>query len=100
MINKGGAVYPKLASVLVYPTGFRVDREQHQADGNVASDERALLGESWSNGKVILSWDDVERGIGDFSDGHNLILHEFAHQLDSESGTANGTPPLRRNSYK
>ena len=59
-----------------------------------------MLGESWSNGKVILSWDDVEKGIGDFTDGHNVVLHEFAHQLDAESGSTNGAPPLRRNSYK
>lgn len=100
LINKGGPVYPKLASVLVYPSGFRVDREEHQADGTVASGERSLLGESWSNGKVILSWDDVEKGISDFTDGHNVVLHEFAHQLDAESGSTNGAPPLRRNSYK
>jgi len=59
-----------------------------------------MLGESWSNGKVILSWDDVEKGIGDFTDGHNVVLHEFAHQLDAESGSTNGAQPLRRNSYK
>lgn len=100
LLNKGGAIYPKLASVLVYPTGFLVEREQHQPDGTVASGEHSLLGESWSNGKVILSWDDVEKGAADFTDGHNVVLHEFAHQLDAESGSTNGAPPLRRNSYK
>lgn len=100
LLNKGGPIYPKLASVLVYPTGFLVEREQHQPDGTVASGEHSLLGESWSNGKVILSWDDVEKGAADFTDGHNVVLHEFAHQLDAESGSTNGAPPLRRNSYK
>jgi Mlc titration factor MtfA (ptsG expression regulator) len=100
LLNKGGDIYPKLASVLVYPTGFLVEREQHQPDGTVASGEHSLLGESWSNGKVILSWDDVEKGAADFTDGHNVVLHEFAHQLDAESGSTNGAPPLRRNSYK
>jgi MtfA peptidase len=100
LTNKGGALYPKLYYVLVYPTGFRVERDQHQPDGTVATGEHSLLGESWSNGKVILSWDDVEKGVGDFTDGHNVVLHEFAHQLDAESGSSNGAPPLRRNSYK
>jgi Mlc titration factor MtfA (ptsG expression regulator) len=100
LINKGGSVYPKLSAVLVYPTAFRVERDQHQPDGTVALGGHNLLGESWSNGKVILSWDDVEQGIGDFTDGHNVVLHEFAHQLDAESGSSNGAPPLRRNSYK
>ena len=100
LLNKGWSVYPKLSSVLVYPTAFRVERDQHQADGTVASGSHNLLGESWGNGRVILSWDDVEHGVSDFTDGHNVVLHEFAHQLDAESGSTNGAPPLRRNSYK
>ena len=100
LVNKQGDVYPGLSSVLVYPTGFLVEREQHRPDGTVASGEHSLLGESWSNGKVILSWDDVEKGVADFTDGHNVVLHEFAHQLDAQSGSTNGAPPLRRNSYK
>lgn len=100
VLYRGGALYPKLKSILVYPTAFRVDRQEHQSDGTVASGGHSLLGESWSNGRVILSWDDVTRGIADFSDGHNVVLHEFAHQLDAESGTTNGAPPLRSNSYR
>lgn len=100
LINKGWSVYPKLASVLVYPTAFRVERDQHNADGTVTSGGNSLLGESWSNGKVILSWDDVENGVRDFTDGHNVVLHEFSHQLDAESGSTNGAPRLSHNSYK
>jgi len=99
LINKGWSVYPKLSSVLVYPTAFRVERDQHQPDGTVAVGRRNLLGESWSNGRVILSWDDVENGVGDFTDGHNVVMHEFAHQLDAESGSTNGATPLRLTSY-
>jgi len=100
LLKKGWSVYPKLTSVLVYPSAFRVDQEQHHADGTVHTGKNVLLGESWGNGRVILSWDDIERGVGDFTDGHNVVLHEFAHQLDAESGSMNGAPPLRRNSYK
>ena len=100
LLNKDWSVYPKLYSILVYPTAFRTEREQHQSDGTVSMAGHNLLGESWSNGKVILSWDDVASGVADFTDGHNVVLHEFAHQLDSESGSTNGAPPLRHNSYK
>jgi Mlc titration factor MtfA (ptsG expression regulator) len=100
LINKGWRLYPKLTSVLVYPAAFKVNREEHQADGTVAEGGHVLLGESWGNGRIILSWDDVEHGVGDFADGHNVVLHEFTHQLDAESGSTNGAPPLRRNSYK
>ena len=93
------AVYPKLFSVLVYPTAFKTKREQRGDDGAVSMASHNLSGESWSNGKVILSWDDVVSGASDFTDGHNVVLHEFAHQLDAQSGSTNGAPPLRRNTY-
>lgn len=93
------AVYPKLFSVLVYPGAFRTKREKRNDDGTVSAASHNLSGESWSNGKVILSWDDVISGVSDFTDGENVVLHEFAHQLDSLSGNTNGAPPLRHNSY-
>lgn len=100
LLNKGSSVYPKLTSVLVYPSAFKVERDQHRGDGIVTSGEQGMLGESWDSGRVILSWDDVAHGVVDFTDGHNVALHEFAHQLDAESGSTNGAPPLRSNSYK
>jgi len=100
LLGQSGPIYPKLQSILVYPTGFLAKRDLHQEDGTVVAGEHHLLGESWGNGRVILSWDDVEQGARDFTDGHNVVLHEFAHQLDSASGSANGAPPLRSNSYQ
>jgi Mlc titration factor MtfA (ptsG expression regulator) len=43
---------------------------------------------------VVLSWDDVQAGASDVRDGHNVVLHEFAHQLDQEDGVADGAPVL------
>lgn len=100
LLGKSGPVYPKLQSILVYPSGFIAKRDSRQEDGTVVAGEHHLLGESWGNGRVILSWDEVEQGARDFTDGHNVVLHEFAHQLDSASGSANGAPPLRSNSYQ
>jgi Mlc titration factor MtfA (ptsG expression regulator) len=43
---------------------------------------------------VILSWEDSEHaGV---VDGHNLVIHEFAHKLDILNGSANGFPPLHK----
>jgi hypothetical protein len=43
-----------------------------------------------------LSWDDVVAGAADPDDGRNVVIHEFAHQLDQERGRANGAPWLGR----
>ncbi|MDT8397895.1 MAG: zinc-dependent peptidase [Pseudomonadales bacterium] len=100
LLNRNSSLYSGLQHILIYPSAFRVNRQWHQADGIVSQEHQGLLGESWSHGKVILSWDDVEAGIENFHDGHNVALHEFSHQLDSESGTANGAPLLEKNSYQ
>ena len=99
LLNRSGSVYGNLHYILVYPQAFQKSAEQVDEAGVVAQANMGLLGESWSNGKVILSWDDVTHGVSDFSDGHNVVLHEFAHQLDAESGSTNGAPPLHRNRY-
>lgn len=94
ILNRNTGVYPGLRYILVYPTGFRVTRESTDEFGLLRTRYHGVLGESWSNGKVILSWDDVMSGNADFSDGNNVALHEFTHQLDDEDGASNGAPIL------
>ena len=92
--------YPALRHILVYPEAFVVARQRVDASG-VARDQRdVLVGESWSQGQVILSWREALDGASVANDGRNVVLHEFAHQLDQENGAANGAPwlpnPARR----
>ena len=94
LLNRNTGVYPALRYIIVYPSAFVVDRPQGGADGIVSEGRKGLLGESWANGKVILAWDNVLHGSSNFVDGQNVVLHEFAHQLDSESGSTNGAPIL------
>lgn len=91
-------LYPKLQSILVYPTAYIAPASHHHPDGTVIEEVQARLGESWTRGAVVLSWDDVKRGASDIHDGHNVVFHEFAHQLDSETGAAEGAPVLPRRS--
>ncbi len=93
-LNRGDSMFAELKQILVYPGAFLVDRV-HAAPGGVLREQRrALAGESWSQGQVILSWQDVLDGARVVDDGHNVVLHEFAHQLDQETGNANGAPRL------
>jgi Mlc titration factor MtfA (ptsG expression regulator) len=94
LLNRPTRVYPGLHAVLVYPSAFLVPRNEIDAAGVVTETRQDLLGESWGDGRVVLSWDHVRRGAHDWSDGQNVVLHEFAHQLDSESGSNNGAPYL------
>lgn len=94
LLNRPTHEYADLRYIYVYPTSFRATREVRDELGLVSTQSRDLLGESWQSGKVVLAWDNVEQGVRNFHDGYNVVLHEFAHQLDQESGAANGAPLL------
>lgn len=94
ILNRPSAVYPKLRYIIVYPSSFVVERAGIDDAGVVDTRPKHLLGESWDRGKVILAWDSVVHGAKNFLDGQNVVLHEFAHQLDSESGSTDGAPLL------
>ena len=94
LLNRPSKVYPALHTILVYPTAFLVPRREVDGAGVVTDTRQGLLGESWSDGRVVLSWDHVLRGADEPASGQNVVLHEFAHQLDSESGANNGAPFL------
>ncbi len=89
------AWYDTLRTVLIYPSAFQTRRSTH--DGYVIQEKNlAMLGESWARGPVILSWDHALQGGLDPQDGHNVVIHEFAHQFDSLTGHTNGIPILRK----
>jgi len=90
--------YPNLTSILVYPTTYVVREGRRTAEGLVAEGPQARLGESWARDVVVLAWDSVLSGAADIHDGHNVVLHEFAHQLDQEGGDGDGAPALPRRS--
>ena len=101
IMNQGRTPYPDLDSILIYPSTFVATREVANELGLVSTNHIAMLGESWSQGKVVLAWDNVQKGVMNLQDGHNVVLHEFAHQLDHESGSTNGAPVLNtRGAYR
>lgn len=86
--------FARLTEVLVYPGQFVVARSESDAGGVLHERRNVLSGESWVQGQVVLSWDDVLAGAADADDGRNVVIHEFAHQLDQEKGQATGAPLL------
>jgi Mlc titration factor MtfA (ptsG expression regulator) len=89
--------FPGLDTILVYPQTFVVAHPRQDEHGFVTEGEDELAGESWQRGVVILSWDDVLTDTRKIGDGYNVVLHEFAHQLDDEyGGGADGAPRLPR----
>ncbi|MEO5716980.1 MAG: M90 family metallopeptidase [Chthoniobacterales bacterium] len=87
--------FPRLLTILVYPSAFLVDQDRHVEGYIWEQGAEGRLGETGSEmGSMVLAWDAIKSGARDPSDGHNLVLHEFAHQLDFEDHVADGTPVL------
>jgi Mlc titration factor MtfA (ptsG expression regulator) len=99
LLNRKAHYFPKLHSILVYPHTYAA--KTVYSNGTVTIDGQSVrLGESWQNGPVVLAWDSVTGGTRNIADARNVVLHEFAHQLDQEDGSADGAPILEhRSSY-
>jgi MtfA peptidase len=94
LLGRDAAYFPGLRTILVYPAAFVVEKLRPEPSGVLQETRQVLSGESWSRGQVVLSWEDVLAGAADPADGRNVVIHEFAHQLDQEKGYANGAPIL------
>jgi Mlc titration factor MtfA (ptsG expression regulator) len=99
LLNREHDYYAGLHSVLVYPSSYLAPSKSVDPVGVVHEGDQGRLGEAWLRGAIILSWDDVRRGSADLQDGHNVTLHEFAHQLDQEDGSFDGAPLLENVSH-
>jgi Mlc titration factor MtfA (ptsG expression regulator) len=95
LLHRNTDYFPGLLTILVYPLTYMV-QEDHQV-GEHVWEERTVsrLGETGRRmGSLVLSWGAVKHGAADPSDGKNVVLHEFAHQLDYENHAADGVPGL------
>lgn len=100
LLHRKTDYYPGLSTILVYPRAFVARRAEHLPGGVVSEWPQALRGESWHRGPVILSWDDIKHDTADINDGHNVIFHEFAHQIESYGGKRDSSAVLKnRSSY-
>ena len=95
LLHRKTDYYPRLVTILLYPSGYLVDEERH-VEGHIWEEGPAgRLGETGRGmGSMVLAWDAAKSGAKDPSDGKNLVLHEFAHQLDFEDQLADGVPAL------
>jgi len=82
--------YPGLQSILVYPDDYIAPVYEHNPGGVITEGNERRQGESWDSGNVVLSWADVRRTTMSDSNTQNLVVHEFAHQLDLQYGLSGG----------
>ena len=96
LLNQRAGYFRNLRRILVYPGAFVAERSIIEPGGITREARHVLAGESWQQGQVIVAWDAVLESAAAPHEGRNVVIHEFAHQLDQETGVANGAPFLGR----
>lgn len=95
LLHRETDYYPNLTSILVYPTGYTAQESRYIGGGLWEEGPEDRLGHTAHNLRaLVLAWDAAHHGAMNPSDGENVVLHEFAHQLDFENKSADGTPDL------
>jgi Mlc titration factor MtfA (ptsG expression regulator) len=91
LLRRATDYYPGLRSILVYPQMYFAPSQRHVGSDIIHESHESRLGQCVEGESIVLAWDAV---CGKTDDGHNVVLHEFAHQLDFEDGSADGAPLL------
>src|SRR5437867_12359450 len=95
LLHRRTDYFPGLLTILVYPSTYMVEEKRQIEDHVWEEGTMTRLGETGRRmGSLVLSWDAAKSGVADPSDGKNVVLHEFAHQLDYENFAADGVPGL------
>lgn len=87
--------FDEIQSILVYPAAYVAKSEDRLSGGVVIESNSGRLGEAWYRGPVILSWADILESVRSSYTERNVVIHEFAHQLDMRNGGgADGYPVI------
>lgn len=86
--------FDHVLSILIYPESYVAKNVQMLEGGGLIEGPQARIGEAWYRGPVIVSWEDIQETIRNDTFGRNVVLHEFAHQLDMLNGRISDGVPI------
>lgn len=96
VINRKNNCYEELEYIYVYPHTMILDNVQN--NGGIYTKEKFLISGESIGESVVISWDEAKKDAYHLRH-QNVIIHEFTHELDFESGVVNGVPPLEKSKY-
>lgn len=90
--------YSDFVTVVMHPDAALARRQRVDEAGVHHAYDEPLAGEAMAGGPVMLNWRDVQQAVHGMAQGHNLVIHEFAHKLDmrhlAPAEEPQGHPPL------
>jgi len=88
--------YDNLKTIIIYPTAVAFDNIQMQ--GGIYTKEKFLIDGQATSDTVIIIWHDAKKEAYHLRH-NNVIVHEFAHEIDFMDGEIDGVPPIERAKY-
>jgi hypothetical protein len=87
--------FDRTPSIVIHPEPYVAQRAASGVGDLVVRGDYERSGETSYRSSVVLNWEDIQLAAIGPNEGHSLVVHEFAHQLDFINGPlADGLPPL------
>lgn len=88
--------YDNLQTIIVYPSAVITDKINYS--GGIYNKEKLLIDGQSSDDTVIIVWHDAKSEAYHLRHD-NVIIHEFAHEIDFMDGEIDGIPPIEKSKY-
>ena len=88
--------YENLKTIIIYPSA--VAFENINAANGIYTKEKFLIDGQSANDTVIIVWHDAKKEAYHLRHD-NVIVHEFAHEIDFMDGEIDGVPPIEKSKY-
>ena len=88
--------YDNLKTIILYPAPVVLDSVRN--NGGIYTKEDFVIDGQSANDTVVLVWHDAKYEAYHLRHD-NVIIHEFAHEIDFMDGEIDGVPPLERSKY-
>ena len=88
--------YDNLKTIILYPAPVVLDNVRN--NGGIYTKEDFVIDGQSANDTVVLVWHDAKYEAYHLRHD-NVIIHEFAHEIDFMDGEIDGVPPLESSKY-
>lgn len=88
--------YDQLQTIVMYPNAVAV--ENIRANGGIYAKEQFIIDGQSAGDTVVIVWHDAKKEAY-HPRQDNVIIHEFAHEIDFMDGMIDGVPPIENSKY-
>lgn len=88
--------YDDLKTIIVYPHAVMVD--QVNSNGGIYTKEQFVIQGQSTNETIVITWHEAKKESYHMRH-NNVIIHEFAHEIDFMDGRIDGIPPIEHSKY-